>query len=57
MSEDSVFSFIGGTCAVLFGITGFYIWARWGWCGVQVIWQWRKRIDDRVQEEINEVLR
>lgn len=45
-------NFIGGIALTAFSLVGAYIWLRWGWCGVQVIWANRELINANVQQEV-----
>lgn len=45
-------SLVGFVLMLAFSLTGAYIWLRWGWTGVEVIWAKREEIDARVRQDL-----
>ena len=52
-----VVGFIAAMLLILWAVTGAYAWLRWGFTGVHAIWARRKRIDEIVERDVEEVLR
>lgn len=52
MNTLDVLGYVGFLVVAVFTLTGFYVWARWGVCGVSYIWQRRSEVDQIVAEEL-----
>jgi hypothetical protein len=44
-----VFEFVGFLFCLACAFVGAYVWMRWGYCGVALLWQKREEFDHVVQ--------
>ena len=58
MGDDMLdgMGYIGGGLVFVFAITGAYIWLRYGWTGVAVIWAKRDEIANIVKQDLQETV-
>lgn len=49
-------SYVGSSLLFVFALTGAYIWLRWGYCGVALIWAKRHDLDDAVTTNVASVV-
>lgn len=51
-----ILSFVGAVLVGVFGVTGAFAWLRWGWAGVELIWQRRHLIDWEVRDQLKDTI-
>ena len=44
--------YVGFMVVLVFSATGGYVWLRWGWTGVLVIWRYREVVDSAVRHDV-----